>query len=287
MPDTSDRPITTIQTALQWAYALLADQSETHQLDARILMCEVLHVKQEYLIRYPDRVLTTEEITAFQALVSQRARGVPIPYLLGKQVFYDIQVSVTPDVLIPRPETELLVEQAISWAKGRHAFIVDVGAGSGVIALVLAKHLPTAHVTGIEISPTALAIARANSRHLGLESRIRWLEGNLLEPLVAQGETVDLIVANLPYIATEELETLPVARYEPYKALHGGASGLELIEQFLQNAPRVLRPGGLLLMEIGMSQGPAVQKLAQAAFPDRQVKVETDLAGHDRIVRVQ
>jgi len=281
-----ENAITTIDSALQWAYNLLRDVSDTNQLDARILLCEVMQVKQDYLLRYPEKVLTVGQIAAFQSLIAKRIKGTPVAYLLGKQGFYDIEVCVTPDVLIPRPETELLVEKAITWAKGRHAFIVDVGAGSGVIALTLAKHLPTAHVTGIDLSAAALAVARHNSEHMGLESRIRWLQGNLLKPLLATGETVDLIVANLPYVTSAEMKNLDVSKFEPHLALDGGADGLDVIRDFFNDAPQVLRPAGMILMEIGTGQGEAVRQLAQAAFPHRQVIVEPDLAGHDRMVTI-
>ena len=279
-----EAPITTIESALTWAHHVLKDTSESAQLDARILMCEVMQVQQDYLMRYPERAMTVQQVANFQNLVSRRARGEPIAYLLGRQPFYDIEVCVTPDVLIPRPETELLVEKAITWAQGKHVFIVDVGAGSGVIALVLAKHLPTAHVTGIDLSQAALDIAGQNSEYLGLSSRIRWLRGNLLEPIIARQETADLILANLPYIPTEEMKKLEVSHHEPHLALDGGADGLDVIRRFLGDAPEVLRDGGMLLMEIGAGQGEKVRAITQQAFPDRQVTVEPYLAGHDRIV---
>lgn len=282
----SSPSITSIESALQWARAILNDKSETPVMDARILLCEVISARQEFLIRYPERTLTFKQADTFQSLVMRRANGEPIAYLLGRQRFYDLEISVTPDVLIPRPETELLVEKAIAWGKGRHVFIVDVGAGSGVIALALAKHLPTAHVTGIDLSQAALEVAQRNSEHLGLSTRIRWLQGNLLEPIIAQRETADLIVANLPYISSAEMTSLEVARYEPHLALDGGEDGLAVMRGFFNDAPQVLRPDGLILMEIGYQQGEAVRGLAQAAFPERTINVLPDLAGHERIVSI-
>lgn len=282
----AEKPITTIQSALDWARRVLSETSETAALEARILLGEVMGVEQKYLILYPQRALTVDQAARFNQWVAERAAGRPLAYLLGRQPFYDIEVMVTPDVLIPRPETELLVERAIEWAGMRHAFIVDVGAGSGIIALALAKHLPTSHITGIEVSEAALAVARRNGELLGLERRVRWLRGNLLEPIVAAGEQMNLIVANLPYIATAELQELEVSRHEPIVALDGGEDGLTPIRNFLQDAPKVLKPDGLLLMEVGASQGAAVRALVQAAFPERTVTVSADLAGHDRIVSV-
>jgi release factor glutamine methyltransferase len=279
--------ITTIKSALHWAYTALKDTSESYVMDARILLSEVLKVKQDYLMRYPDRVLTHQETSNFQNWIIERAKGTPIAYLLGRQAFYDIEVEVTPDVLIPRPETELLVEKAIAWARNSHTFVVDVGTGSGVIALAVAKHLPNAHITGIELSEAALKLAQRNSDKLGLSQRIRWLHGDLLKPLIQRGETADLVLANLPYVASEEMSQLEVSKHEPHLALDGGPEGLEVIRNFLTDAPSVLREKGLLLMEIGASQGEAVKSMAEATFPSRKVAITPDLAGHDRIVSVE
>jgi release factor glutamine methyltransferase len=194
---------------------------------------------------------------------------------------------VTPDVLIPRPETELMMEQAIAWAKDRPLKVVDVGAGSGVLALTLAKHLPQAQVTGIDISEAALELARHNANYLKLDDRVRWLHGPLLEPLIALGEGADLIVANLPYIPSPDMASLEVSRHEPHLALDGGPDGLQIIRDFLALAPQVISPSGLILMEIGSGQGAAVQALAQASFPDRHVSLSYDLAGHDRFIRIE
>ena len=210
----------------------------------------------------------------------------PIAYLLGKQAFYDIEVFVTPDVLIPRPETELLIEKAIHWARDKDIKLVDVGTGSGIIALTLAKHLPQARITGIDNSAAALKIAKKNSDHLNLSHRINWREGDLLKPLLANGETADLILANLPYVATNEMNHLEVAKHEPHLALDGGVDGLDIIRQFLKESPRILREKGLLLMEIGAEQGQAVKRLAEEAFPQRTISLEQDLAGHDRIIAI-
>lgn len=280
--------ITTVQSALTWAHLILQPITEDYLLESRLILCQVMGVKQEFLIRYPDKILTVSEITHFQDLVNQRATGRPLPYLLGKQAFYDIEVTVNPDVLIPRPETELLVEKALAWAKLRSSItIVDVGAGSGIIPLTLARHLPHANIIGIDISPEALAVAKLNMQQLHLEGRIAWLEGDLLAPMLAKSLQADLITANLPYIASADLAQLPVAKYEPRLALDGGSDGIQIIGRFLEQAPQVLKPDGMILMEIGAGQGATVQALAQQAFPARTVTVSSDLAGHDRIVEVK
>jgi len=285
--DKPPEPITTIGSALDWARSALQEQIDNAWLDARLLLCHVLEVRQEYLILYSEKTLTIQQAADYQSLVMRRATGSPLAYLLGSQPFYDIEVFVSPDVLIPRPETELLVEQAINFAQNRsHQFIVDVGAGSGIIALAMAKHLPQHHITGIDLSQDALDIAKRNTVHLNLVNRVRWLQGNLLDPLIKQGEQVDLIVANLPYITTEEMQDLEVSKHEPHMALDGGNDGLDLIRQLLKNAPLVLKPNGAILMEIGAAQGDGVRNIAQHYFPTAQVHVNQDLAALDRIVSV-
>ena len=285
----SDSPkITTIESALSWARTILKPISESYAKEARLLLADVMQTTHEFLMRYPERTLTFQQADEFNRLVTERSKGTPIAYLLGRRGFFDIEVTVTPDVLIPRPETELLVEKAIEWARHRgHCFIVDVGAGSGVIALVLAKHLPNAHVTGIDVSENALQVAQQNSLQLGLDKRVRWVQGDMLRPLVERREKADLIVANLPYIPTADLATLEVARHEPHLALDGGVDGLDPIRRLLADVPAVLKPDGLVLMEIGADQGQAVRNLVQQSHPQLQViTVETDLAGLDRIVSV-
>jgi len=281
-------PITTVESALKWANRLLSSQIHHPLREARILLGEVMQVTQEFLVRYPDRALAVAQVSAFHNLVVERSKGTPLPYLLGRQAFYDIEIFVTPDVLIPRPETELLVEKAMAWSGSKHHFIVDVGTGSGAIALTLAKHLADSHVTGIDLSEAALEVARCNGDHLGLNKRVRWLQGDLLKPIIERGEKADLIVANLPYIATPDLENLEVARYEPRLALDGGTSGLEVIGRLLDQAQQVLKPDGQIMLEIGADQGSAIRELVQTRFPDLTVTaIEPDLAGLDRVAIIR
>lgn len=281
-------PITTIQSALRLATNVLKEAAENPRREARLLLGYVLDAEPEYLIQYEDKVLTIEQAAAFNRLVAERAKGVPMAYLLGQQGFYDIEVHVTPDVLIPRPETEMLVEKAIAWAAGKkHLFVVDVGTGSGIIALVLAKHLQNAHISAVDISPPALTVAYQNAEKLGLNHRVRWLQGDLLQPLIASREKADLIVANLPYISAYELKHLEVAKYEPRTALEGGEDGLHYFRRLLEEATSVIRQGGLILLEIGATQGPSVVEIARQRFYEAHISVDQDLAGHDRVVSIQ
>lgn len=287
MEDTTSR-ITTIKSALTWAHHVLKGVADNPSREARLLLCHVLDAQPEYLIQYEDKVLTIEEAARFSQLAAERARGMPMAYLLGYQGFYDIEVAVNPNVLIPRPETELLVEKALEWASNRqHSFIVDVGTGSGIIALVLAKHLRNAHITAVDVSQTALDVAQKNGETLGVANRVRWLHGDLLQPLIQMHDFVDLIVANLPYIETEVLGQLEVSKYEPIIALNGGADGLDYFRRLFAEAPFVLRPRGAILLEIGASQSYHVSELARQTFPDAVITVDKDLGNHDRVVSVQ
>ncbi len=279
---------TDVAGALAWARAALAAAADTEPLDAPVLLAHVLGADRASLLAHPERPLTQSQAERFRALVARRAAGEPIPYLVGTRAFYDATLRVSPDVLIPRPETEHLVEAALAWAAGRGDLVVaDVGTGSGAIALVLAKHLPDAQVWALDISPAALAVARANAQEYDWGQRVRVVQGDLLQPLIDAGVRSDLIAANLPYIPSRDVDGLPVARYEPRLALDGGPDGLALIRRLLGQAPRVLAPGGLLLLEIGAGQGAAVSELARAALPGSAVRLLTDYAGHARIVRIE
>jgi release factor glutamine methyltransferase len=276
----------TIDHALAWARSVLPDDAEP--IDATILLMHVLGVNRVALLTYLDRELTPEQTVTFRALILQRAAGVPVPYLIGTRAFYDLDFAVTPDVLIPRPETEHLVESALQWAQGRHDLrLVDVGTGSGAIAVTLAVHLPEARVWAVDVSAAALDVARRNAIRHGAAERITFVQGDLLEPLIAAEQPVDLIAANLPYIASDELKTLPVAQFEPLLALDGGADGLDFIRRLLVQAPRVLAREGLLLMEIAAGQGARVCELSAAAFPGADVTLIHDYAGLDRVVRIE
>jgi len=273
---------------LAWARETLAGASECEPLDAQLLLMHVLGVDRAALIAHPERPLTPEQSSAFRDLIERRAAGIPLPYLTGRRAFYDLDLIVTPEVLIPRPETEHLVEAALAWAGGRRGLrVVDVGTGSGAIAIALAKHLPEAHVWALDISAAALDVARQNAAHYGMLERIEFVPGDLLLPLLSRGQQADLIAANLPYISSDELDTLAVARHEPRLALDGGPDGLDLIRRLLDQAPRVLGAGGLLLLEIGAGQGEQVRALAEAAFPGAQVQITPDYAGHERVVSVE
>jgi release factor glutamine methyltransferase len=276
----------TIQEALRYGRSQLHHTSSTPELDARLLLQFVLGQPHTYLIAHGERPLTPPQSQQYQALLRRAQQSEPIPYIIGEAPFYGLTFHVTPDVLIPRPETEQLVEMVLDWAGERGAVqIVDVGTGSGCIAVTLAHHLPQASVTAVDLSPAALAVAQENARRLSGQP-ITFLEGSLLSPIAHK---VDLIVANLPYITDGEWTMLDdgVKLHEPALSLRGGADGLMYIGSLLQQAGERLKPGGAVFLEIGWRQGTAVTQLATTIFPSATITLTADFAGHDRIVTIQ
>jgi len=237
------------------------------------------------LLTHPERPLQAAEAQQYEQLVGERALGYPLPYLTGKIEFYGLDIEVTPDVMIPRPDTEVLVDLALGL---RPFTIVDVCTGSGCIAIALAAHLPEASCLGIDISPAALAVARRNTEKHGLEGRIQFIVGDLLD---RRPGPVDLIISNPPYVSADEWASLPQSTlyHEPHQALNGGPDGLEVIRRLLSQSQGLLRPGGTLLLEIGASQGEAAMEIAKTSFPDRgtSVRIHPDLAGRDRVLEVR
>jgi release factor glutamine methyltransferase len=275
----------TIGIVLQSAKQQLAETSASASLDAQVLLGEVLGLSRAQLIAYPERELTTEQADHYTALIERRAQGEPVAYLLGRKPFYDRELIVTPEVLIPRPETELLLEWALEIADQEGVrSVVDVGTGSGALAVTFAALRPEITVYATDISPAALAVARRNAEAQG--AKVTFFEGDLLQPLIDNDIQVELVIANLPYIARDEVPTLEVSRYEPVLALDGGADGLDLIRQLVIQAPQVCRPGASLLLEIGADQGEALQAFDE--WPQvENAQVRRDYAGLDRLARLR
>ncbi len=250
----------------------------------------VLGWTRAQLYTHPEHALASETVTAFETLLAQRAQGAPVAYLTGWKEFYGLPFKVDRRVLIPRPETEVLVERALAWTtqharRNMELTIADVGTGSGAVAVAIAVNLPNVTVFALDASTGALEVAASNTRLHGVEDRVHLLQGDLLAPLP---EPADLIVANLPYVPTAEIATLPrdVRAYEPVAALDGGEDGLALIREFLRQAPDYANPGGAVMLEIGDTQGPAVAKLARQHFPTASIRVIPDYAGRDRVVEI-
>jgi len=271
--------------------ALQILETSNPRLEAELLLQHALGLDRTQLYQRLHDEMPPDKEAAYHDLVWRRLCGEPTPYIIGQADFYDIELAVAPAAAIPRPETELLVEEVLALAgerlQGTPALaIVDVGTGCGAIALALATHLPSAQIIATDISPAALALAQGNAESLGLASSVRFLCGDLLAPLE---QAVDIVVANLPYVRSTEWERLPVEIrcHEPREALDGGPDGLRAIERLLRQAPAYLCPGAALLLEIGYDQGPAVVALASEVFPEAAIVVKKDLAGLDRLVTIQ
>lgn len=270
--------------------------SETPQLDAAVLLASVLGVNKAWLYGHPARQLAEHEIARYEVLVRRRMCCEPVAYLVGFKPFFGLDITVDRRVLIPRPDTEVLVERILAHLQslvraGQHPRVADVGTGSGAIAVALAVNAPEAIVYAIDLSEAALEVAAQNVWRYGLGEQVLLLPGHLLEPLT---EPVDVIAANLPYIATDDLATLPsqVCDFEPTIALDGGRDGLRVIAALLAAAAAPagrakLRPGGRIYLEIGADQGPAARTLAQGLFPGARVEVLRDYTGLDRVLVVE
>lgn len=269
----------------------LLETSETAALDASVLLAHLLGKSRGWVLAHPEAALNQEQINELKSYLVRLEHQEPLPYLLGHWEFYWLDFELTPDVLIPRPETELLVEQALTWLQipeGRkNQWVADIGTGSGCIAVTLAAYQPLLKVLASDLSFPALQVARRNARKHYVDRQIDFLQADLLTPFSTHEKPVfDLICANLPYIPTQALHKLPVFRHEPALALDGGTSGLVYIERLLDQAASCLSPGGLLLAEIEASQGPAASARASDAFPGARTEILKDLEGHDRLLRV-
>ena len=264
----------------------LSPISETPGSDARVLLAHILHQPPGWLLAHPEYPLTDEEKHRLAQALDRLIKGTPLPYVLGQWEFFGLTFQISPAVLIPRPETELLVEEALAWlaASPDHRRAVDLGTGSGCIAVSLAKHCEDLVITATDISPEAIRIARQNAQRHQVEHRIEFRQGQMWDPVDGP---FDLICANLPYIPTETLRQLSVFGREPSLALDGGPDGLEPLRAFLRTAPLFLAPGGLLLAEIEAGQGSAVLALAGKNFPKGRGQILTDLAGRDRLLRLE
>jgi release factor glutamine methyltransferase len=275
----------TIKEALAQATAQFTGMGSP-RLDAQVLLAYLLQVDKSYLTAHDDDWLGAEIEMAFGELVARRARGEPVAYILGTKGFWDLDFMVSPAVLIPRPETEHLIEEALNWAKGKESLLAaDIGTGSGAIAVSIAKHAPNITMHAVDISPDALAIARQNAERHGLA--LQFHEGSLGSPLIANGIQVDMLLANLPYIRRDEVPQLIVSEFEPVLALDGGDDGLDLVLELMGQVPVLCKPHALILLEIGMEQGQAVVDFAEKTLSPSDARIIKDLAGLDRIVRIE
>jgi len=253
-----------------------------------VLLRHVLRIGRVGLYLRLNEELTPDSSNLLAQLLERRLNGEPAAYITGSKEFFGLSFEVSPAVLIPRPETELLVEKAIELAETLfqgQCLVADVGTGCGAIAVILAAKLPEARIYATDISPSALEVAADNCRTHGFSDRVTLLRGDLLDPLP---EPVHIIVANMPYVTAQALNDLPaeICRFEPIVALNGDSDGLDTIRRLVTQAGERLLPGGVVLLEIGHDQGRAVCALARERFPQADVAVTKDLRGLDRVVSI-
>jgi len=254
------------------------------RLEAEVLIAYVMGSSRGTLLANQDEHLPIENQQRLNECIARRLNREPIACITGHKEFFGLDFIVTPDTLIPRPETELLVEQVLQIVKSKSdcRWIADIGTGCGAIAVALAVHLPGVKVLATDISPAALEVAKQNAKRAGVSDRIQFVCGDLLDPL---NGIFDIIVANLPYVSDEEMKELPrdVRQYEPHVALAGGPQGLDFIDRLLFQAGDRVNPGGSILLEIGYKQGRTVRELANRYLPQADVEVMQDLGGNDRV----
>ncbi len=270
--------------------ARLRGVSETPLLDLQVACADLLDVNRAWLLSRPEIELTPSQAARLEELARRLEGGEPLPYILGHWEFYGLDFIVNPEVLIPRPETELLVEEGLKWLRRTspptRRLAVDIGCGSGCIGISLAVNELEINVIASDVSQAALQTAQANARKHQVSERVTFVQADLLP---ATSQPFDLICANLPYIPEQTLRGLKLTEWEPVLALGGGPDGLTLIRRLLEqlrDRPASLAPGGLILLEIESSLGGAAFALAQEAFPDAQVRLLQDLAGLDRCVAI-
>ncbi len=295
------RDTQTIAQVLSWAEAAFTTAGLANpRLDAEVLLVHSLSLNRAGLYAHLHTVLSPAQIAAFQQLIHRRLQHEPVQYITGVQEFWSLDFTVNPDVLIPRPETELVVETAlrllsqasslksqVSSLKSQvSSLILDVGTGSGCIAIALATELPTAEIWATDISAGALAVAEANAHRHNVHHRIRFLHGSVFAPLADQPQGFDVIVSNPPYIARDDLLTLQpeVRDWEPRHALDGGNDGLDFYRQLLSEAPGYLTANGWLVLEIGDGQGEVLMSEFHRHPEFRESFQTADYAGRERIV---
>jgi release factor glutamine methyltransferase len=275
-----------VQELLTTAVRRIEPHSETPQLDAQVLLAHVTGKNRAWVAAHPEFEMDAGKV---EPLLKKLERGEPLPYVLGKWEFFGLEFELTNDVLIPRPETELLVETAITWLKAHpdKRSVVDIGTGSGAIAISIAKHIPDARILATDISPDALQVAKRNAKKYQVQGQIEFVECDLLPTLNAERSTFNVICSNLPYIPTETLLSLPIFGREPTLALDGGADGLGIYRRLFKLAPTRLAPQGIMLLEIEATLGMQILSLAYDSFSEVNIHLHKDLAGLDRLLEVQ
>ena len=262
---------------------------DSPELDARLILAMVLGCDRAHLHAHPEKMVVPEELARVESLARRRMAREPMAYIMGEREFWSMPLLVSPGVLIPRPESELLVERAVALSGyGRKSRILDVGCGSGAVGLAVASELTEAQVTLLDLCPRALGVARRNAIKFGLANRTRFLASDLFQAL-AEGEAFDLIASNPPYVATGELDGLmpEVSSFEPRLALDGGVGGMDLIRRIIEEAPAYLASGGFLLIEMDPRQMAEAEALSEEQGSYHSVRSHKDLAGRERVLELK
>ena len=282
----------TILPLLQWAAGYFKSKDiDSPRSTAEVLLAHTLDTSRiELYLRY-DQPLKKNELARFKQLIQRRIQHEPVAYITGKKEFWSLNLTVSPEVLIPRPETECLVEQVLNWISGaktdKPGDLLDLGTGSGAIVLALAKELPNWRCCAVDQNDAAINIARQNAIANGLENAVSFWVSNWFDA-VEDHRVFDLVVSNPPYISISDMEKLQpeIRLFEPRMALDGGEDGLQAIRQILFSAPSVLRAGGALLMEIGCDQADAVRELVRESGAYSRIDLFQDYSQQDRVVRI-
>jgi release factor glutamine methyltransferase len=266
---------------------LTAAEVDEPRLAAEVVLAHALDVTRAQLLARPDQSLTPDQLIRAQRDLDRLVNGEPLAYVVGHKEFYDVDLLTDARALIPRPETECLIEHALkAFADHPAPLLADVGTGCGAIAVTLARHLPRAQVIATDLSTDALALARENAQRLGVADRIEFRAGSLLDPIT---ESLDLLAANLPYIDDKDWPYLAktIRGHEPKMAFVGGPDGLDLVRGLLRDAPRITHLDSLILLEIGAYQGDAVTEIARQHFPRAYIEIKPDYAGLDRLAVIE
>ena len=262
---------------------------DSPRLSAELLLSHVLGMKRIELYTQFDKPIAKQQLDQLHGLVKRAGQHEPVAYLIGKTEFYSLELNVTPDCMIPRPETELLAERAIEFLRTRSGtqFVCDLCTGCGCIAVAIAKSFPDARIIATDISDSALRVAAANVEKYQLKDKIELLHGDLFDPIMPQLDVhkFDLIVCNPPYVSAPEFEALDknVKDYEPGLALLAGNDGLDIYRRICEKVDQFLKPDAALMLEIGFAQGQAIKELLEKAGAFAEIKIEKDLHNNDRI----
>jgi release factor glutamine methyltransferase len=275
-----------LRTWLEEARKSLQETSPDPGLDTKILLIHEIGKDKTWILAHPNEELDSKQISSLHSQIEKAKQGQPIPYLIGHWEFYALDFLISPDVLIPRPETEMMVDLALQWVhkKENPQKVLDIGTGSGCIAIAIALHSRNSSVVGVDSSEKAIEIAWKNAQKFHIEYRVQFQLSNLFSNVEGK---FDIICANLPYIPTTELSKLQIAKFEPHAALDGGEDGLTVISSFFKQVGNILNHPGLILCEHGINQANQTRTMAEHYYPKSIIHTHTDLQGIPRLLSIE